>query len=87
MASFKEYPCFTESYYTRRLILVENIIPLRKSKMQQVPIWILTLGLFFFVGPSTAKYLLLNIDDGIDDELPGHILTQDSKGILHLFIT
>ena len=86
MASFKEYPCFTESYYTRRLILVENIFPLHKSKMQQVPILILTLGLFFVVGPSTAKYLLLNIDDGIDDELPGPILTQDSTGILRLFI-
>ena len=55
--------------------------------MQQVPILILTLGLLFVVGPSAAKYLLLDIVDGINDELPGPILTQDSKGILHLFIT
>ena len=87
MTSFKEYPCFTESSYTRRLILVEDIIPLHQSKMKHVPILILALGLFFVVGPSTAKYLLLDMDDGIDDELPGPILTQDSKGILHLFIT
>ena len=87
MTSFKEYPCFTESSYTRKLILVENIFPLHKSKMQQVPILILTIGLLLVVGPSTAKYLLVDIVDGINDELPGTILTQDSKGILHLFIT
>ena len=51
--------------------------------MKHVPILILTFGLFFAVGSSTAKYLLIDIDDGIDDEIPGLILAQDSKGILH----
>ena len=54
--------------------------------MKHVPILILTFGLFFVVGSPTAKYLLIHIDDGIDDELPGPISTQDPKGILHPFI-
>ena len=54
--------------------------------MKNVPILILTLGLFFVVGSSTAKYLLVDIDDGINDELPGPISTRHAKGILHPFI-
>ena len=51
--------------------------------MKHVPILILTFGLFFVVGSSTAKYLLIDIDDGIDDELPVPISTQQPKGSLH----
>ena len=51
--------------------------------MKYVPILVFALGLFFVVGTSTAKYLLVDIDDGIDDELPVPISTQHPKGILH----
>ena len=59
---------------------------MQKSKMSQVPISILFLGLLLIVGPSTGKYLLVDIKDGIDDELPGTILMPNPKGIVHQFI-
>ena len=51
--------------------------------MKSVPILVFALGLFFVVGSSNAKYLLVDIDDGIDDELPVPISTQHPKGILN----
>ena len=49
--------------------------------MKHVPILILSLKLFFFVGSMTTKYLLIDIDPGIENKLPEPILAQNSKGI------
>ena len=54
--------------------------------MNQFTISILFLGLLLIVGPSTEKYLLVDIKDGIDDELPGTILMPNHRGIVHQFI-
>ena len=49
--------------------------------MKHVPILILSLELFFIVGSMTTRYLLVEIDPGIDNKLPKPILVQDPKGI------
>ena len=50
--------------------------------MKHDPILILSLELFFVVGSMTTKYLLVDIDPGIDNKLPKPILVQDPKGIM-----
>ena len=49
--------------------------------MKYVPILILSLELFFVAGSMATKYLLVDIDPGIDNQLPEPILAQIPKGL------